>query len=104
MFVVKSSLRALRTGTYSTRTTYVADHMRLSHSSVSRLITVAQLPSVIVGAFRTPDDIKEAWGVELQKIGPTLIVGRQPPKEPAGWLIGGSDCVLGTHSKPCAPL
>ncbi len=60
-------LRALRTGTYTTQDD-LCRAFNLSHSSVSRLLTVAQLPSVIVGAFRTPDDIKEAWGVTLQKI------------------------------------
>lgn len=37
----------------------------LSHSKVSRLLMVAQLPSVVVAAFQSPHDIRERWGVEL---------------------------------------
>jgi hypothetical protein len=40
----------------------------LSHSKVSRLIMIAQLPSVIVAAFASPCDIRESWGVQLYQI------------------------------------
>lgn len=37
----------------------------LSHSKVSRLLMIAQLPSIVVAAFQSPRDIRERWGVEL---------------------------------------
>lgn len=59
-------LRALRSGTYSSQED-LGCAFHLSHSAVSRLLTLAQLPSVLVGAFRSPADIREAWGIELQR-------------------------------------
>jgi ParB/RepB/Spo0J family partition protein len=40
----------------------------LSHSKVSRLLMVAQLPSIVVAAFQFPSDIRESWGVELYQL------------------------------------
>lgn len=60
-------LRALRSGTYSSQES-LGRAFNLSHSSVSRLLTLAQLPTVIVSAFRSPDEIRESWGVELFKL------------------------------------
>ena len=40
----------------------------LSHSKVSRLLMLAQLPSVVVAAFPSPDDIRESWGIELYQL------------------------------------
>jgi ParB family chromosome partitioning protein len=59
-------LRALRSGTYPSQED-LGRAFNLSHSSVSRLLMVAQLPSVVVGAFRSSTDIREGWGVELQR-------------------------------------
>jgi ParB family chromosome partitioning protein len=41
---------------------------RLSHSKVSRLLMVAQLPSIVVAAFQSSGDIRESWGVELYQL------------------------------------
>lgn len=60
-------LRALRTGTYTSQE-HLGRAFNLSHSSASRLLTLAQLPSVIVAAFSSPNDIKEGWGVELHRL------------------------------------
>lgn len=59
--------RALRSGTYASQEE-VGRAFNLSHSAVSRLLMLAQLPSVIVSAFRSPDEIREAWGVELYRL------------------------------------
>lgn len=40
----------------------------LSHSKVSRLLMIAQLPSIIIGAFQSPEDIRESWGVDLYQL------------------------------------
>lgn len=59
--------RALRTGTYSSQEE-LGRAFNLSHSAVSRLLMLAQLPSIVVAAFQKPDDIREAWGVELFRL------------------------------------
>jgi len=46
----------------------LARAFNLSHSKVSRLLMVAQLPSVVVAAFPSPLDIRESWGVELYQL------------------------------------
>lgn len=60
-------VRALRSGTYTSQE-HLGRAFNLSHSSVSRLLTLAQLPSVLVGAFRSPADIKEGWGIALHRL------------------------------------
>lgn len=40
----------------------------LSLSRVSRLLMVAQLPSIVVAAFQSPRDIRESWGVGLYQL------------------------------------
>lgn len=57
-------LRALRTRTYSSHEE-VSRAFALSRPAVSRLLMLAQLPSIIVAAFPSSDDIRERWGVEL---------------------------------------
>lgn len=59
--------RALRSGTYSSQEE-IGRAFNLSHSAVSRLLMLAQLPSVVVAAFQSCDDIREAWGVELFRL------------------------------------
>ena len=39
--------------------------LRISTSQVSRLLNVARLPSVILNAFGSPDDLCETWGRDL---------------------------------------
>lgn len=60
-------LRALRSRTYSTQEE-LGSAFNLSHSAVSRLLMLAQLPSVVVAAFHSPNDICEGWGVELYRL------------------------------------
>ncbi|HET9106666.1 MAG TPA: ParB/RepB/Spo0J family partition protein [Steroidobacteraceae bacterium] len=55
---------ALRSGTYASQEE-LGRAFNLSHSGVSRLLMLGQLPSVIVAAFSNPDEIREAWGIEL---------------------------------------
>lgn len=45
----------------------IAHALKISTSQVSRLLKLAQLPTVIVNAFASPLDILEGWGVELAK-------------------------------------
>lgn len=59
--------RAMLSGTCSSQEA-VAYAFNLSHSKVSRLLMIAQLPSVVVAAFDSPCDIRESWGVELYQI------------------------------------
>lgn len=59
--------RAFRSGTYPSQED-LSRAFDLSHSAVSRLLMLAQLPSLIVGAFQSPADIREGWGVELFKL------------------------------------
>jgi len=59
--------RALLSGTCTSQEE-LARAFSLSHSRVSRLLMVAQLPSVVVAAFQSPRDIRESWGVELYQL------------------------------------
>ena len=43
----------------------IARTLRRSPAQVSRYLKIAGLPAVVVGAFDTPNDICEAWGVDL---------------------------------------
>jgi ParB family chromosome partitioning protein len=43
----------------------IARTLKVSASQVSRLLKLAKLPSVVIGAFRTPVDICETWGLDL---------------------------------------
>jgi ParB family chromosome partitioning protein len=60
-------VRALRSGTYSSQEE-LGRAFNLSHSAVSRLLMLAQLPSIIVAAFPSSDEIRETWGVELYRL------------------------------------
>jgi len=59
--------RALLSGTCSGQEA-LSSAFNLSHSRVSRLLAIAQLPSIIVAAFRAPHDIRESWGVRLYQL------------------------------------
>lgn len=59
--------RALRSATYFSQEE-LGRAFNLSHSAVSRLLMLAQLPSIIVAAFPSSDEIREAWGVELYRL------------------------------------
>jgi ParB/RepB/Spo0J family partition protein len=43
----------------------IAKALEISASQVSRLIKVSRLPSVVVGAFPNPAELRESWGLEL---------------------------------------
>ena len=43
----------------------LARALKISQSQVSRLLTLARLPSVVVSAFNDPVEIREAWGPDL---------------------------------------
>jgi len=46
----------------------LARSLNVSPSQVSRLISLVQLPPVILGAFASPVDICESWGLELLEL------------------------------------
>jgi ParB/RepB/Spo0J family partition protein len=59
-------LRLLR-GTTCKSHQDIADRIGVARSLVSRLISIAELPAVIVAAFASPDDIRADWGFELHR-------------------------------------
>jgi len=59
-----SFARCLRAGYFESQED-LARALRISQPQVSRLLTLARLPSVVVGAFRNPQEIREGWGPEL---------------------------------------
>jgi len=59
--------RALLSGTCTSQDD-LASTFGLSPSKTSRLLMIAQLPSVIIGAFQSPTDIRESWGVKLFQV------------------------------------
>jgi len=56
--------RWLRAGLFKSQDD-IAHSFHMSASQVSRLLRLARLPAVIVGAFANPRDIREAWGLEI---------------------------------------
>jgi ParB family chromosome partitioning protein len=52
---------------YFTSQEEMARALSISASQVSRLLKLAELPSVVVGAFVNPIDIREGWGLDLHK-------------------------------------
>jgi len=46
----------------------IARALNISASQVSRLLKMAELPSVIVNAFVSPLDIRESWGLDLYRL------------------------------------
>jgi ParB family chromosome partitioning protein len=61
-----SYVRWLRGGYFGSQDD-IARALRISQSRVSRLLKVAQLPSVILEAFGNPTDIREGWGIEIMQ-------------------------------------
>jgi ParB/RepB/Spo0J family partition protein len=59
--------RALKSGAYASQEE-LGRAFNLSHSAVSRLLMLTQLPAIVVAAFPGPDEIREAWGVRLFQI------------------------------------
>jgi len=60
----RSYARWLRAGYFQSQEE-VAAHLKVSASQVSRLLKMARLPSVVVGAFESATDICEVWGLAL---------------------------------------
>jgi ParB-like chromosome segregation protein Spo0J len=59
-----SFARYLRGGYFESQD-QLARSLKISQSQVSRLLTLARLPSVVVSAFASPLDIREGWGPDL---------------------------------------
>ncbi|WP_275129251.1 ParB/RepB/Spo0J family partition protein [Steroidobacter cummioxidans] len=45
----------------------IAKELRISEAQVSRLLSYAELPAVVVSAFASPKDIREEWAVTLAR-------------------------------------
>jgi ParB family chromosome partitioning protein len=63
----RSYQRWLSAGYFKSQTE-MAKALAVSDSQVSRLLRYAELPAVVVGAFRSPNDIREEWAVALAKL------------------------------------
>jgi|KBSMisStaDraftv2_1062788.scaffolds.fasta_scaffold119806_2 ParB family chromosome partitioning protein len=59
-----SFARCLRGGYFESQE-QLAKVLKISQSQVSRLLTLARLPSIVVDAFTSPLEIREGWGPEL---------------------------------------
>jgi ParB family chromosome partitioning protein len=59
-----SFARCLRGGYFESQD-QLAKALKISQSQISRLLTLARLPSVVVEAFTSPLDIREGWGPDL---------------------------------------
>jgi ParB family transcriptional regulator, chromosome partitioning protein len=62
-----SYARWLRAGHFRSQDD-IARALRISASQVSRLLKLAQLPSVILEAFESPAAICEGWGLEIMQV------------------------------------
>jgi len=63
----RSYQRWLTAGYFKSQTE-MAKALGVSDSQVSRLLRYAELPAVVVGAFESPNDIREEWAVALAKM------------------------------------
>jgi ParB family transcriptional regulator, chromosome partitioning protein len=59
-----SYARSLRLQIFQTQED-LARELQVSPSQVSRLLKLSRLPAIVVGAFESPFDISELWGIEL---------------------------------------
>jgi len=59
-----SYARWLRAGSFQSQDA-IARALQVSCSQVSRLLKLARLPTVIIGAFGSPLEIREGWGLSL---------------------------------------
>jgi ParB family chromosome partitioning protein len=59
-----SYLRCLRAGYFKSQGD-LSRALKISASQISRLLKLAQLPAVVVSAFRSPVDICETWALDL---------------------------------------
>jgi ParB family transcriptional regulator, chromosome partitioning protein len=58
--------RWLKSGVFASQDE-IASALRISSSQVSRLLKLAHLPTEILGAFESPLDILETWGLDLHQ-------------------------------------
>ncbi|HWM68044.1 MAG TPA: ParB/RepB/Spo0J family partition protein [Steroidobacteraceae bacterium] len=63
----RSYLNYLRANLFSSQDE-IARELKISASQVSRLIKLAQLPTVVVAAFKSPADICESWAHDLSTV------------------------------------
>jgi ParB family chromosome partitioning protein len=61
-----SFARCLRAGYFESQED-LARALRISQSQVSRLLTLARLPSIVVSAFPNPMEIREGWGFDIDR-------------------------------------
>lgn len=90
----RSYARWLRAGYFASQED-LARVLRVSPSQVSRLIKVASLPTVVVDAFGSATEIREAWGVELANV-------LQDPNRRAQ-AIHAARSIVTSASRPPAP-
>lgn len=62
-----SYTRWLRSGHFKAQED-VAKALRVSASQVSRLLKLAQMPSIVVDAFDSSASIREVWGLEIMQV------------------------------------
>lgn len=56
--------KLLRKGIYQSRDE-MARNLQITPTQISRLLKFAELPAIVIGAFRSPHEILESWAVEL---------------------------------------
>lgn len=86
--------RALLAGACSSQDD-LARAFSLSSSKVSRLLMIAQLPSVVVAAFQSAYDIRESWGVELYQL--------WKEKDPGHTIADRARALANRQRRPSAP-
>ena len=59
-----SYARSLRLSVFQTQEE-MARELQISSSQISRLLKLSRLPAIVIGAFESPFDISEVWGLEL---------------------------------------
>jgi ParB family chromosome partitioning protein len=62
-----SYLQWLRSGHFQSQDD-IARALRVSPSQISRLLKLAQLPSVVIQSFGNPLEIREGWGIKLSSM------------------------------------
>lgn len=85
--------RAMQSRTCSSQDN-LARTFNLSHSKVSRLLMLAQLPSVVVAAFPSPEEIRECWGVDLYQ--------RIKTADPTHSITNRARSLIGKNPRPRA--
>jgi ParB/RepB/Spo0J family partition protein len=58
--------KLMRQGIYGSQDQMGRD-LRITPTQITRLLKFSELPAIVIGAFSSPHDILESWGVELHK-------------------------------------